>query len=466
MLHNRNERCQVNEITAILSTLTDLLGLQLDQYVYIGQLFNYIKPLAAIPSAWLVDKFGIRHTMYLALVLTLLRNCSRALLFSPQLSGARWQQLKFLYWTLSSISESLVIVLYFTCLPLKVSESWFPQEERSFAWSSIYIVPFMGASVAAALLPRLVARLGSRSIHVLAELNLFCLLASVLVVILAVDRSRPEEAPSERSRLAERQLRRRASFFADLKNVLNFQIILQLVTMCTFEAMNASIKSLWQDVLASLGLSSVFCGNLLAVNSLVMIVVQLLASWRMDRRPATHGRSHSTRQDAYSSNSIPIPIPKTRSEVKLLVCCQWLTFMLQLASLSLGEWLGAQQSWLLVVCILVHSSMSCWSAPHYNDTLANLIVGRLSQATISAVRLSVYILLSNPYQSAFVYLRQVEPSADSPDRVRVSYTLSMAFAALMITSVSVVYVACFSDTRRRQDDDHDNIPEPQQQDCQ
>lgn len=62
---------------------------------------------------------------------------------------------------------------YFTCLALKISESWFTREERSFAWSSSYIVAFMDASLAAFTLPRVVAGQGQQmSVYLFSNPNL------------------------------------------------------------------------------------------------------------------------------------------------------------------------------------------------------------------------------------------------------------------------------------------------------
>lgn len=411
--------------------MTDLLEWKLDEYVYLSQIFNYVRILIALPCAWLIDRFGLRRTIYLALLGALVRNSSRMLLFSPQLS-ANWREMKFLYWSVCLVSENVVLSIYYS-LPLKVSESWFAQRERSLAYTAMVAFPTFGGALASLTLPRLVRT--KRSLHWLAALNLFAGLASIVVILSTITKSKPKQAPSQRSRQAERGLALQrdesagqlARIAANIRNLVgNFNLMTHILATTTFMAMSTAINSLVQDVLAAADLSQTFCGNFLALNGIYGALIQLFSSWYLDRRPRRNRPQQSQ--------------PRRSLQMKVFMLLTWLCFILYLGSLSSERLFGPKYQWLLVVgSSLLYGSVWFWTVPFYNDLVADLIlVSPVSQATVSASSGAIFVLLNNPYQMLFVYL-----SAERAHQ-KTDYSRSMLFAGLVLSGVTLVYVTCFS----------------------
>lgn len=503
---------QVNELTAITSTLTDLLGWQLDEYIYMSQIFNYLRPLIALPCAALIDRFGLRRATYLALALACLRNMSRMLLFSPHLttsqssassSWSSWQEMKYTYWAGCMLCENLVVALYYS-LPLKVSEDWFAQQERSIALSCMFILPTLGSASASLLLPHIMSSSGGKTASIgvvvvgghlqleaselglswLAALNFLAALLSIVVVLTTVTRSRPRQAPSQRSFQARENLRRATTsstggqrrslaIWVNMRNLLtNFNLLLHMFARTTIDTLATTVNSLAQDVFASADLSQTFCGNFLALNGIFGALIQVLSSRYLDKKSA------STVSGQVSDSPPPPPPPPMEQARKrtrlmryqmLLVC---LFFVMYLGSLSLERLLGRSHQWLFVIgCSLAYSFVWFLTAPFSNDLVADLILLKpVSQATVLAFGGAFYTLLINPYQMVFIHLRRARATtllpapapapqvneapllfstttttvaAAATKTEKPDYSRSMLFAGLVASSATLAYVTCF-----------------------
>lgn len=431
--------------------MTDLLGWKLDEYIYMSQIFLYIRPLAALPCAWLIDRFGLRRTIYLALLLTLMRNSTRTLLFSAQITY--WQEMKVFYWSICSLCENLIILIYYS-LPLKISENWFSEQERSLAFSVVSISPTLGGAISSFVLPRIIQQ--QQGLHWLATGNLFALLLSILVIMVTVTRSRPKQPPSLRSfeaEQAQQQLRRRSTdqparqFGENIKNMLtNFHLMLHILTLVTFVAMAQSVTTVVQDVLAASDLSPIFCGNLLALNAVYGSLIQMVSSRYLD------SRSSAAQQQNATENEMRAGGKRRTWRMKLLMLLTCLSFLLYLSSLTVEQFWGRYQWIMVVVSSLLYGSIQCWTIPYYNDLVADLIlVSPVTQATVSAGSGAIFVLLNTPYQMMFVYLRQMGSSSSPPPKypsnrsakAKADYSLSMLFAGLIVSAVTFLYLTCF-----------------------
>lgn len=435
--------------------------------MYVSQIFNYLRAVLALPCAWLIDRLGLRRAVYLALVFALTRNVARMLLFSapPELSAVAaaapatdWhRELRPFYWSVCMFCENVVLLIYYS-LPLKLSESWFPEHERSMAFTAMLALPGVGGAISSYVLPRIVEN--KQSLHWLAGWNLFASLIMVVITLITVTRSRPRQAPSLRSSAAERALlqqtiglSRLSQIGVNIKNLMtNFHLLLHILTLTTFEAMSGAINGLVEDVLASSDLSEKFAGNFLALNGIYGIFVLLLSSYCLDRKSRIIANNQRTTLSSKQRTWL----------MKSFVFLTYLSFMLYVCSLSFEKF-WAKYQWILVVgSSLLYGSIHSWTVPFFNDLVADLILASpVSQATVSAASGAIYVLLGNPYQMMFIYLRKTSgsPSASFDSRPRPSkadYSRSMLFAGLIVTSMTFVHVTCFRAPASSDDGDHNN----------
>lgn len=454
---NRARAHQTNEVNSILAVYVDLLGMRLDQYVYLSQVFLYVPLLVSVPAAWLLDRFGVRLTVAGAVLLAALRNTARALLFSPD--SPAWHQLRYLYWCSSSALVSIVVTIYY-CLPLKVSESWFDESERSLALTLVLLTPTVGSALAQLVVPHYVT--DAATAHPLAYVNVAAALATALVTPLCVTSSRPAHAPSQRNLLAAKL--DQVSMGLKLKRLATDRnVMIQMLALGTFDALLASINLVMQDILAAANLNRVFCGQFLASMALVSFVIQMLGSLRVAGAPSGRGAPETS---------------PTRATTSVRVCKLYLVaicaaFLVFAASLSLHQvpsaLLARSQWWLVVVSAACFTALRCWAAPHFNELTAHLIAGSVSEATLSAATTVLASVLMNVCSICFVRLRRVRPGEPAPGHAhwpassgRPDYLYSVAFAVFVALAATCLYVTCFDGRPRRQapDERHGGAPAP------
>lgn len=395
-----------------------LLGLPLDRFVYLGQVFSYAAPAAALPTAWLVDRHGLRAAALASLLLVAARNGARALLFWPR--TAHWPRLKFLYWAVSSCASALVATIYW-CLPLKMSESWFPEGERSFAWSCIVAGPMLGMALSSLWTPWAVERAGAGRrppTEPLGYANLVALALTLLAVGLGVSRSAPREPPSARQRAKPRALHQRPLAQCIKSLLADRDVLLLVLALNSFESAENSINDLMQDILAASGLGQTFCGQFLASVAAASALLQLLSA-SLD--PDEH---HPTGNSA---------------RCKLYVSLQWLAFAFYALNLTLRR-LHRQYWWLMIASSLLYTLCKFWFSPAYNSQMAHLIAGSMSEATVGAAGIIASYLLTNVYTVIFVYFRQADPREPHSSDYCCSILLLLGF----VSSSSFLYLACFS----------------------
>lgn len=416
-------------MNSILSVYVDLLELPLDQYISLVQLFNYVPLLVSLPAAHFLDRFGLRITVLAAALLAGVRNTIRALLFAPQ--PAPWHQIKLLCFVVQCCFMNAVVSIYYI-LPLVVSESWFPESERSLAWTLICVMPLLGTAGSALVVPHYVT--DAKTVGPLAYVNLISTGLTLAAVTLCVTKSAPRWAPSERNR---RQLKvgTDSMWLKLARLVTDWNVMLQLLALASFEAIINSINFVMQDILSGSGLSKVFCGQFLASMSIVAVVIQVVGSLLMEPTKSVErsNQRHADEQDD----------AKTRT-CKLYMALRLAAFLAYAAALiapRLAAALGPHQWWLALASSTLYTALKCYAAPHYNEKMAQLIAGRVSEASLSAFTTVATCCLMNLFSLLFVRLRRLELAAAAS---RPDYSQSIAFASGSMALVTLAYLLLFS----------------------
>jgi len=484
---------QVNETDAIMNVLIAILGISLQRYVFISQFYNYLSVFVSIPAAWLNDKFGIRMALFISITLAVFRNCLKALMFAPQV--AHWKELSFYYWLTQNLFAYLIIPIYY-CLPLKVSEQWFPERERSLAWTLLNVSPVLGSAAGALAYPRyLHADRLQESIQVQAYLYLGLYAVSLLAVCLTVSRSEPKGgAPSERGRnsisataASKRQLahqeerahqeqqghqvthsneqpndlEQRPGTWKQICHILTHkQLAIQLLCLTTSAAMSSSMGCVLQDILAGANLSQVFAGNFMALSYIFNAALNIVGSLTM--KPAASLRKLAAgdtgQLDGKGTKALGDDVFKTRvcklflvaKNVSFIVYCFALVSHDMAKSLCIGSggrqdlllWLDNWQWLLVVVTNLTYVLVSCLALPNFNEQTAQLISGLISEATISAVQTALYFVVLTLCQLIFVALKRHSTQSGRSD-----YTHSILFAMAVSTGATAFYVLLFNPGR-------------------
>lgn len=442
--------------------MLELLGIELQNYVYMSQIFSYTPLVASWPAAWLLDKFGLQTIVYLLIFMTSTRNLSRFLLFSPDLEG--WQEYRLAYWLVLGVFQSLVVVFYYL-LPLKVSENWFSEAERSIAWTLLGVMPTVGTAIAQLIIPHFVH--DTRTVWPLAYLNLICLIVTVVTLFACVTKSQPSKAPSERSR--ESRETTKESMVTKVKNLLtNKNLVIQMVVMASFGSMNNAINSVMQDIFQGAGLDQVFTGQFLASMSLLSFVLQMIASSKRTTKSANDQDSPEQRRTRKAN--------RCKRNV-ILMNCAFLAFA---ATLSFHHLTGGSQAtvklfklineyqWVLVMLGAgSYTAVNCFSAPTFKEMSATLITGAISEATLSAATIFSFCVLSNVYSVVFVRLRRMVltdsvgavgamivdefESEEQRHQMRADYSRSVLFSCVVAILATCLYVTTFDGQPKKTD---------------
>lgn len=257
-----------DESSTILHTILELLEMPLTKYVYIGQLFSYLPLVTTIPTAWFVDTYGIRPALYAATAFMLIRNLFRSLMFNTNLP--MWEEYKFAYWIISSLAGWQAGSIFW-CVPLKISETWFSEAERSLAWTVMVMTGGLGTSVAALVYPRIIH--DGRDVKPLFYINIAGAMISTLAVLICVTRSKPKYPPNERTSRSAEALEQ----INYLRSIINLfkqrDFMIHLFHAAIYDGVYWALYGIIQDILTSSGHSEVFVGDLISMNSIYSMIV-------------------------------------------------------------------------------------------------------------------------------------------------------------------------------------------------
>lgn len=468
-----------------MNILVAILKISLKTYVYTAQFFHYLPLLIGLPCAWLCDQYGTRLIVYLCLIVCALRNCFRALMFAPNV--AHWNQLAYYYWLVEYFFRYVSLSFYY-CLPLKISEEWFLERERSFAWSMIMVAPNLGSALASYIIPRQVDVNDLQStLKPIGQVYLYIYFVSFVVLCSTVQRSRPREgAPNERNKnslvsvaatetsTTPNNNDNNKNIWPQLKRMLtNKHLMIQMLCLQFFDGMQWSVGMVLQDILAGAHLSQVFAGQFMSANYLFSSLIQVIGSIRM--KPAANLKRHSfndveqsleqtkqnnndedksrgVKEDEQKHQQQAADVYKTR-ECKIYIIVQCTTYLLFCATLLLQHfqsngqnetnddhsspawlnWLCKSQWWLVVGTNLVFTFVRSWAVPSYTEQNAQLISGSVSEATISVLQTALSSITLNICSAMFISLR-----GQGSD-----YTRSILFASVFVVVVTSIYVLCF-----------------------
>lgn len=401
---------------AILDIMLDLLELPLDKYIYIGQLFMYLPAITTLPTAWLIDKYGLKIVMYLAILSMLIRSVFRALMFYPDFTN--WHQLKITYWVLSGLAASQCISIFF-CVPLKISENWFAESERSIAWTMMMSSYSIGETLASFFYPRFVHKVDD--VKPLAYLNFISGIVVSVVILLCITRSKPKHPPSART---IKSSSKNSPWFMSIKKLLSQRdIILHSLHEAILESMIMGSSAVIQDILISSNHSKIFVGNLLAATSLLSLVIQVPLAAFVHR------------------------ITDITLTCKIAAAGRALIYIIQLYTIlyPTDDWIVFAVSFLYVVC-------AAWAMPNNNNMTAHLISGTVSEATIIGVSTPFFVVLMSVGQVAFVKLIRKNSVGKS------DYSQSINMASIVIALNSLVYIIFFKG-KSAEDSSINNIDE-------
>lgn len=400
------------QFSSILRVMLELLDLPRDDYVYISQAFMYLPAISSMPTAWFIDQYGLRQTMYAATILIVARGFFRTLLFLPNLTG--WRELKLFYWISSGILNAQTAAI-FMCLPLKISENWFSKSERSFAWTVMISSIDVGTTIASFSYPRLVDTVDN--VGSLACFNSIGSLIVALIVFAFVTRSNPKYPPSERMQTKRQQNSqdhqqqcKKPSWLASLKELLKQrQIMLHLIHRTVFASVAISPGLLMQDILVSSGHSEIFVGNLLAINSSMSVLMLIALSTLVHR-----------------VKNLTLACKLASLAESMLYTVHLLTILYPIDERP------------IVLVTVVFIVVKCWKQPNITEMTGHLINGsNISEATISAVSATVFISMTIMTQLMFVNLIRKRPDGSS------DYADSIVAASVVCLANSLTYFIFF-----------------------
>lgn len=389
------------DLSSILHTMLNLLDMPLNKYVYTQQLMSYISVVGTFPTAWFIDRYGIRISMYLATILLLIRDIARALLFNPDLPN--WTNMKLVYWIASLVSNSQLMTVFY-CLPLKISENWFATSERSVAWTVMMSSVSIGASIAAYSFPRFIDQ--TKDVKPLFYLNLGSGIATAFVILFCVTKSNPKHPPNERTAIS---LSIPIKYLKSIKRTFKQKdIMLHLLHEAIFEGLFLSELTVIQDILTSSGHDKIFVGNLMSINALVSVVMIVsLATF-----------VHRVQNKVLAC--------KVASLIRALLFIAYSNAMLH-----------PLPGWVVLLSSIVFCICRSWALPNFNNMTAQLVSGIISEATIAGFAITLTVITMTTSQVAFVEL--ISPTEDGKS----DYTYSITFATVVCIVNTLAYLLFF-----------------------
>lgn len=399
------------ETGSILHTVLDLLELKLKKYVLIQQSFSYLPVLTTVPAGWFIDKYGLKVAMQLAVVVMIIRDTFRALLFNPYIPY--WKHLKIFYWIMLNIASSQAVTLYY-CLPLKVSENWFSDTERTLAWSTMLSSSNIGLSIASFSFPRFIHEV--KDVYPLFYLNIACAVATTIIVLLSITKSKPTHPPSERMVVS---MSNRMPYFKSIKLALKQRdLLIHLFHEAIFEGIAIAVLVVLQDILTSSGKSNIFVGNLMSILGIasVMMIISLSTF--------VHRMKNIVLACKVAS------LMRTALIVPFFLVILWPT-----------------PEYLIIIIGLASNLTRSWASPNFTNMTAHLASGVIPEATIAGISVTTTVVLISLSQVIFVQL--IETSHDGNH----DYTRPMIFAIVVCVIDALFYVIFFKGkTNRRRED--------------
>jgi len=390
------------ETGPILHTMLDLLELPLHQYVYIDQVFGYLPILSTVPTAWFMDRYGMRVTMYGATAFMIIKSIFSALLFSPDLAG--WKQYKFMYWTFSSIAGMQTISIFY-CTPLKISENWFSESERSIAWTLMITSSNIGVSIACFFLPRVVQKV--EDVKPLCYVNLVTATLTTIVVFTCITKSRPPSPPSQRM---IKSSAKPMPYFKSIKKMFGQRdIVIHMLHVTIFEGVYISMITVIQDILLVSGHSTIFVGDLLSINSIISLILVVGLAAHVHR------------------------VKDITLACKLASLLKSIFLVLHLATM-----LYPLPDWVVLISSITYVCIRSWSMPTFNNMTAHLACGIVSEATMAGFGTTLVIVAITISKVAFVSLLQKTPDGKN------DYTFSIAFTSVVCIINSAAYLIFFT----------------------
>jgi MFS family permease len=346
-----------------------LLNLNVDSYVYIGQIFTFLMAFLAVPSAMFLDRFGIRATILTAACFFTLGGIFQSLLYFTQLPG--WPQNKMYFYIITRVLTTESFALFFL-LPLKVSESWFSESERTTAWMMMDLQSQLGVCLVSFLYPRLIV--GTGDFQILSYVTIVSVISTLVTCIALVTKSEPPNPPSRRA--ASKDI---APFVVSLKRVLKQRdILLHMIHHSVLVTVLMTLGGVLQNVLSSIGYSQIFAGNYMLINALISIIMSMIMSCFV------HKISNATLACKLSS---------------LLQSAQFVGLLMVIYSASSG--------WLIVGMSIVLTLLRSFTVPNFNNMTAHLACGVVSQPTMVGLSLAITPVIMTTVQVTFAYLIEI-----------------------------------------------------------
>lgn len=397
----------VGESASILHTLLALLELPLHKYVYIQQSLSYISAVTVFPTAWFIDRFGTRLTMYIAAVLTMVADAAYALLYNPSL--IYWKEMRRTYWITAKVVSNQISTIFY-CLPLKISENWFASSERSVAWTVMMSSINVGISVAAYSYPRFIHQVDD--VKPLFYLNTGFGFTTTLVILCCITRSKPKHPPNERATTPTTP----AKCLGSIKIIFKQKdMMIHLVHEAIFEGIYISVLAVIQDILTSVGHTEIFVGNLISISALISVVMIISSSYFVHR-----------------INNIILTC-KIASILRAIVFVAYL-----------GTMLYPLQGWVVILSSIAFSLIKSWTPPNFTSMTATLASGIVPEAAISGFAIALTMISITASQVVFVLL------IGTSEKGKPDYTYSMAFVIAVCMLNTFVYLIFFQGKTRKE----------------
>ena len=402
------------ETTPILHTILELLDLRIDKYLYITQTFYYVMALFSVPTAWFVDKYGIKLAIRVAAVLFLIQGTFRALVYYPDLPY--WSQFKLFYYITTRLVGVQVFAI-FLLLPLKVSESWFSASERSVAWTLMFSQLNIGSCIASFIYPKILKTL--EDIKILAYLNIVCVLVTTLTSFICVTKSQPDHPPSKRMAEATKD---KSSFLVSIKKMLKHRdILIHLIHNSIFESAILSESNVIQDIFTSTGHAEEFAGNVISANALISLVMQIILS------------------------SFIHKVKNITMSCKLSAFSQALIFVIYLGILAVPS-----PSWIVIGVSIILTICRSWTLPTFTNMSAYLACGTVSQATIIAASMTLTVLVMTVIQMTFISMIKIS-------KKHTDYLEGLLFLGVATIINATGYLIFFTGRSAKVDEDENRV---------
>jgi hypothetical protein len=359
---------------SILDQVLKLLDLNVDSYIYVGQIIDYLVAIIAVPLAIFLDKFGIRAAIHAATCFFILSSVFRCLLYFTELPF--WSQYKMYFYITSMIFSAPAMTMFFL-LPLKVSEAWFPKSERSTAWMIMWQQTDVAICICAVLYPRII--LDVSDFKFLAYISIASTILCTLTCVIFVTKSEPKFPPSERAAAKDT-----APVLVALSRLFRQKdLMLHQFHSSIYASANMALGEVIQNVLSSIGYSQIFAGNYLLITASVSIVLSIIMS-----------------RFVHKVNNATLACKLGSFIQVILFSCLQTAFMVPL------------QGW-IIICIAV--ALTCcrsWTIPHFNDMTARLSSGVVSQPTIVGFSLVITPILMRFVKVIFAHFIVIHDKAN------------------------------------------------------